>query len=391
MLATYNTRLIFQSDSDRQAVLRVLEAQREAFNFCSKIHFGAEKNSLPELHAKFYRKFRDVNPEIPSQIVIAAERDCLAAYRSIKSNKREISEPVDKKRLSLRLDGRTFSRKGDALSIISCGPRVKCSWEKYPKLQELLATCPFADPLLFEKDGEIWMALSFERQEIPASDKPIALGVDLGVNRPFATSSGTVFKDRKYNGDKRRTRFNKRKLSAKCSKSARRKKRSIRNLERNKSLAQSHLLANAIISEAKKAHCNVVVLEDLLGLKSKGKKRVSRAVSNKISQVPFAKLREILTYKAPLQGLTVQCVNPAFTSQDDSRFPKDHTMRGERKRSRYVGRDGFVQDADVNAARNIALRAKLPVSFCVSDAKTYGQASVGRPKDAGRNPASHVY
>ena len=108
----YNTKLVLTSESDKDSLVKMLEAQQLAWDQCSITRFhDVEKNSIVDLHAAFYRKFRDAHPEIPAQIVIAAENSVLHAYRSIKSNKHKIDHPCKKKNLSIQLDKRMFSFK----------------------------------------------------------------------------------------------------------------------------------------------------------------------------------------------------------------------------------------------------------------------------------------
>ena len=108
---------------------------------------------------------------------------------------------------------------------------------------------------------------------------------------------------------------------------------------------------------------STLVLEDLKKIKKKtsktkeGFKRTRH--NNAMSQVPFYIFKERLTHKAQLVGKRVETVSPAFTSQTDSRTNK---RDGIRKGCNYVCSDGIVLDADWNAAVNIALRAKHPLS-----------------------------
>ena len=122
---TYNTRLVFKSDSDKDKIVGMLESQRFAWNECSKVKFNIPTNSIVLLHGQFYTKFRQSQPEIPSQVVISAEQSVLSAYRSIKSNKQKLDKPPEKKKLSIRLDKRTYSYKNGVFSIISLEKRVK--------------------------------------------------------------------------------------------------------------------------------------------------------------------------------------------------------------------------------------------------------------------------
>lgn len=365
---TYNTRLVFQSDSDKNKIVGMLEKQRFAWNECSKVKFGIPTNSIVLLHGQFYTKFRQSQPEIPSQVVISAEQSVLSAYRSIKSNKQKLDKPPEKKKLSIRLDKRTYSYKNGVFSIISLEKRVKCSPYIYPKLQELISKYRFCDPLLFEKDGEVWICLTFDIPEILSQNK-LAVGVDVGICNLAATSEGNLYQDKQFNGRKRKLRFNKRKLQSKSktSKSARRKLKKLKRKERNINQNFSHHLANKIISDTK---ADTIVLENLKSIKVKKHKYQNK---NRISQVSMFELRRILTYKALLNNKQVITVSPAYTSQIDHRTGK---LDGKRIGGRYIGKDGQILHADCNAACNIALRSKLPCS--ISDYYAW-QAKVNSP------------
>lgn len=368
---TYNTRLVFQSDSDKDKIVKMLENQRFAWNGCSKVKFNIPTNSIVLLHGQFYAKFRQSQPEIPSQVVISAEQSVLSAYRSIKSNKQKLEKPPEKKKLSIRLDKRTYSYKNGVFSIISLEKRVKCSPYIYPKLQELISKYRFCDPLLFEKNGEIWICLTFDIPEI-LSQKKLALGIDLGCRVNAATSEGNLYIDKKFNGEKRKLRFNKRKLQSKSkdSKSAKRHLKKLKRKEANKNKNFSHHLANKLIKDTK---ADTLVLENLKSLKVKKNKYENK---NRISQVPIYQLKQILTYKALLNEKTVIEVSPAWTSQIDHVTGK---KEGDRRGRRFYAKSGKIYDSDINGAINIGLRSKLPVSLNSSGIGTYGQANVNSP------------
>lgn len=352
---TYKTRLVFSKEEDKAKIIEMLEFERSAWNECSKVKFDISTNSIVLLHGKFYTTFRKDRPEVPSQVVIAAERSVLSAYRGIKSNKHKLEKPPEKKKLSIRLDKRTYSYKKGIFSIISSGKRVKCSPHVYPKLQGLISKYPFFDPLLVERGGDVWICLTFDMPDI-LPQNTLAVGVDVGICNFAATSEGNLYQDKKFNGRKRKLRFNKRKLQSKSkiSKSAKRKLKKINSRERNMTRNFSHHLANKIISDTK---ADTIVLENLKSIKVKKHKYQNK---NRISQVPMFELRQILTYKALLHNKQVITVCPAYTSQIDHRTGK---LDGKRIGGRYIGKDGQILHADCNAACNIALRSKLPCSI----------------------------
>jgi len=370
---TYKTRLIFGQSSDKDNLLEMLSAHNFAWNKCSIVKYTIPNNCINDVHHAFYRNFRDTekfnNKSIPSQIVIQAEQSVLSAYRSIKSNKQKLEKPPEKKKLSIRLDKRTYSYKNGVFSIISLEKRVKCSPYIYPKLQELISKYRFCDPLLFEKNGEVWICLTFDIPEI-LSQKKLALGIDLGCRVNAATSEGNLYIDKKFNGEKRKLRFNKRKLQSKSkdSKSAKRHLKKLKRKEANKNKNFSHHLANKLIKDTK---ADTLVLENLKSLKVKKNKYENK---NRISQVPIYQLKQILTYKALLNEKTVIEVSPAWTSQIDHVTGK---KEGDRKGRRFYAKSGKIYDSDINGAINIGLRSKLPVSQ--TNNLTYGQANVNSP------------
>jgi len=350
---TYKTKLIFKDDNDELNIIKMLESQLLAWNECSKIQFTLPKNSIIDLHSKFYKTFRENNSTIPSQVVISAEQSVLSTFRTIKSNKHKIKNPPVKKNLSIRLDKRTYSYKNGIFSLISLEKRVKCQPYLFPKLQELISKYAFCDPLLFVRNGEIYIALTFTTPDIKSQNK-LAVGVDLGCINLAATSEGKLYKCSSFNFRKRQLRHLKSSLKSEGSKSARRHLNKLRHKEHNINNNLSHNLANRIIQDTT---ADTIVLENLKSLKVKKHKYQNK---NRISQVPMFELRRILTYKALLHNKQVITVSPAYTSQIDHRTGK---LDGQRVGGRYIGKDNQILHADVNAACNIGLRSKLPCSI----------------------------
>jgi IS605 OrfB family transposase len=351
---TYNTRLIFDNEIDNNKIVHMLNSQLFAWNECSKVKFSSvTKNSIVELHSKFYKSFRENNPNIPSQIVISAEQSVLSSYRSIKSNKHKIKEAIVKKNPSIRLDKRSYSYKNGVFSIISLDKRVKCKPFIFSKLQDLISKYNFCDPLLFIRNNEVWIALTFNIPDLLPTNK-LAIGVDLGCVNLAATSEGKLYKDSSFNARKRQLRHLKSSLKSRGTKSARKHLNKLKRKERNINKNLTHHLANKIISDTK---ADVIVLENLKSLKVKKHKYQNK---NRISQVPMFELRRILTYKALLHHKQVITVNPSYTSQIDHRTGNKD---GQRIGGRYIGKDGKVLHADINAACNIGLRSKLPCSI----------------------------
>lgn len=367
-ILSIKTRLLFNSEEDKQKLIEMLESEREVWNWISKEHFKINENgylsctnSVKELFAKCYKPARILFSNVKSHIVVKSLNDCLSTYRTIKSNKDKILEPPIKKKLSLRLDANLLLEKNATFRITTNEKRVITKLELFPYLQGHLDRYSHGDPNIFVRGKDIWISLPFKIEEPLPKNQTLAVGIDLGISRFATTSEGKHFKCKRHNKIRRKIRHLKSKLKSKGTKSARKHLKRLRRKEHNVNRNFNHHLANAIL---RSSEASVFVLEDLDVKKLKSKKAVYQS-KNRISQVSFAEVRFLISYKAKLSGKTVMFVNPAYTSQMDALTGK---LDGERKGRRYYakgkyGKKGLVYDSDVNAAWNIAKLSELPVSY----------------------------
>jgi putative transposase len=354
--------------SDLDDLKSMMIDHQKIFNIASPLQFVEKKNSIVVLHSKVYHNVRKQFPNVNSQVVIKAEQECLASYRSVKSNKHKLKKPIEKKNLSIRLDKRLYSFPTDrSLKITTSSGKKSFKFQLYPKLVELLNKYKYVDPLIYVENGEIYISLPFDNKPKESLKQKLALGVDIGIRRTVALSDGRIIVDKKFNGDKRKLRHLKDSLKSKGTKSARKHLRKLRHKEANKNRNQSHLIANEVL----RTEADTIVLENLKGIKVKKHKYQNK---RSISQVPMFELRRIISYKAENQGKTVTLVSPSYTSQRDSVTGR---IEGERRGCRFYSKNDLIYDADVNAAINIAKTSKLPVSQ--TNRLTYGQVVVNQP------------
>lgn len=375
-----------QAGFDR--IVETLEGHRDIYNEMSRFALSKKSYDKKTIHDNNYHKCRKMFPKVPSQVVIRAKDAVAAAYRALKKQSRlhDLKEPCEAKGLAMRLDKRLYSWNGDRTVALTAmgGGRVRCTFDTYPKFDEMDGLYESGDPTLFVRDGSPWLAVPFNVPEPTLSNDGGILGVDLGLRRTVTTSEGVVFHDKKFLGRKRRLRYDRRQLQGRRSSSAKRKLRRLKRRERNINRKYCEWVANRILD----TDCDTVVMEDLSSLKKNklgrrsGNSRTSR---NRLSQAPFYTFLHIMSYKAPLAGKRVVTVDPAYTSQDDHRG----VPRGERKGCRYYACDGLVFDADWQAAITIALRHASthdrhhPVSFSLP---IDGRLNLtGRPPSTGRS------
>jgi len=360
-MKTYNIQLIFENQEEKQLLLDTFEVHKNIWNYISK-YVKSHKTKIwgLDVHNATYHKCRKKFPNSPSQIVIRARDDVVATYKTLKSNKHKIEEAPEKHNYSIRLDKRLYTLQKDSIKLTTVGKRIVCKLKLYKKLEELFKY-EVRDPLIFVRNNEVYLALSFDTPE-PIFNPNQCVGIDLGLKRIAVTSEGKIISGSEYIKNKRKIRHlkrcfqSKKRTRTKRTDSARKHLRKLKKKEFNYSKNYMHNLANELL----KTNCNTLVLENLSSLKDTNR---GRHQNNKLSQVPFFTLLTILKYKAQALGKRVETVNPAYTSKDDFRGIE----RGIRKGCRYYASDGIVLDADLNASINIGMRwgnkNKLPVSF----------------------------
>lgn len=364
---TYNVELKFKNDSNRQSLLGTLKLHSQAFQIVVDWLFDNNlKTSQAKLvHDGTYRDIRTKVIGLPSQLVIKARMEAMSTIKTLKSlaktKKKPITKPV-KTKLSMRLDDRVFSMMEDGVRLTTKDGRIDCSLKWYPKVKEMFKSYAMCDPLVFERNGRLFLAMTFDDPK-PTWVPNSCLGIDLGLRRLATTSEGLVFQDKELLKIKRRVRYNRAKLRSKMavnkSSSAARKIKQVSKKEQNYTKQHIHILCNGIL---KSTDSNTIVLEDLSSIKSKNK---GKKFNSRLAQIPFFQTKTILIYKAQTLGKRVETVNPTYTSKDDYRGIE----RGKRQGCRYYASDGVVLDADHNAAINIAKRwtvqNELPISFKV--------------------------
>jgi IS605 OrfB family transposase len=179
------------------------------------------------------------------------------------------------------------------------------------------------------------------------------LGVDRNVDGYLAvTSSGAFIGNADlFNHKRREYERRRRNLQQKGTRSAHLTIQSIGSRFANWSKDYLHRVSKEVVTEAISNGCDTIVLEDLAGIRER------IADLSKFQQWAFGELDRQITYKAKVEGITVEMVNPAYTSRQCSHTECGFTHKQNRDGDEFVCQKcGKELHSDYNAARNIAAR-----------------------------------
>lgn len=218
---------------------------------------------------------------------------------------------------------------------------------------------PTSATLVKRHDGVFFLHVQIKDEAPPEIKVKGTIGVDLGVKNLAATDDGETFSGDDVEACRQRYR-NRRKGLNKCgTKNARRRLRKIRKRESNFRKDVNHRISNKIVAKAKGTG-SAIGLEDLQGIRDRTTAKKADERSRRHGWA-FYQLRTFIAYKAAREGIPVIPVDPRNTSRTCSVC--GHCEKGNRKsRDEFACRHcGFESCADINAARNIKLRAQVMV------------------------------
>lgn len=176
-----------------------------------------------------------------------------------------------------------------------------------------------------------------------------AMGIDLGLKIPAVAA--TEDKKVKFFGNGRQNKYIKRKYRSLRKKLGKAKKvnkiKSINDKEQRYMKDQDHKISRGIVNFAIQNNVSVIRLEKLTNIRNTAK--TSRKNEKNLHTWSFYRLAQFIEYKALLEGIKVEYVNPKYTSQ---KCPICGKLNHAKDR-RYQCCCGYKAHRDLNACINI--------------------------------------
>ncbi len=338
----------------------LLQTQVNFAKGCNAIASHAQENrcwNQVRLHNLSYSKVRLQIPLLGSQMVCNAIRKVCASYKVLKiKKKQEVPHIVFKETSSIHYCARTFSLKGETLSLFSVNKRIRCSFKLGEHQKKYLVCGKMKEGELIRKKKRWFFNIVLDLAEVSPKSEGDVFAVDLGENNMATTSRGTIY----GGGELRHSRDvfldRRRKLQSNGSQAAKRCLKRISGKERQRVKKTNHCVSKHIVQEAVDFGSKVIVLEKLTHIRKRI--RGNKRLRTRLHRWPWKELQNFVEYKANAQGIQVVYVNPQYTSLTCSRC---ESVGKRHKHLFKCSNCGSYQHSDRNAAINLCKLAKTAV------------------------------
>jgi len=386
MIATRTIRVQLKPTPEQATLLhQTMQEYTDCFNeVCQLADVQKLSNGL-ELHRLTYAEHR-ARTHLPAQLicaarvkateaiksVIALRKKQLATYQKRLKQAQKTGKQVKSLRLAstprsrltaIRYDARSFrfERNTRLVSLVhvqqpgqrhnraTIAVKIPCYYEQY-----LTAEWQQESADLLYRKGAFWLHLVVSCA-VPGSEPTgSAIGVDLGINRLAVTSHAHFFGGSHLKETNNRSFRLRRSLQAKGTKSATRHLKKLSGRLKRFQGDANHVLAKQIVNSCQPG--DTLVMENLTDIRerTKGRRQQRRAMSH----WSFAQLQSFLAYKAAYRSINVEFVDARYSSQACSHCGYIDKRNRVRQSEFSCQHCGFSLNADLNASRNLASRAK---------------------------------
>lgn len=392
------------------ALEQTLAEASKAYRMLSETTFREGVTSRGKLQRLAYASVRAAT-SLTAQMTCSAIRHVVSAYKSAKSNGRRLEEPASFSSWCLDLQGgargrdfKIYPDKG-VVSVSTVEGRKKLRYRAGHFQRRYLEDPSWkvrAARLLYKRRKRgcrYELHVSLEREvERKVDTSEGVLGVDTGRRYLAVATTGNdarFFKAGHIKPKKEHLSRLRGRLKSKGTRSSTRTYHRVSGREARLTKDFQHGTAKALVELAEENGCGTIAVERLNGIRKRTGAKGPKARYHHGTWA-YARFLKILRYKAEGAGLEVVEVDPANTSRACSTC--GYVDRCSRKGLSFVcGGCGYSLHADLNAARNIRLRAILgkqalaqdgPNQSCGPEAEL-GEAETAKRKSGRTEAESH--
>lgn len=345
-----------------QALLETISQHTACYNFVANYGWENNEKNGVALHKATYYDLRGQYPSLPSQLVISARMQATESVASVFILRRKRNRKGEPRKVScphsalssIRYDARSyrFNPAHKLAHLSTVAGRIAVVYQTYVRAENLITQAVGFDSAdLIYRQGEFFLHLAVTLTQPNIASGEQVVGVDFGEIRPAVTSHNKFYGKRSWKGVERRYFRLKRQLQSKGTRSA---KRHLRRLSKTVTRFRSdcdHVVSRQVVDSVEPG--STIVVENLTGIHVNGKRR-GKIQRRQFHQWTFARLRELITYKAEARGCVVVGIDPRHTSQTCSLCGYQHRSNRKSQSEFRCRKCNYQLNADLNGARNIA-------------------------------------
>ena len=356
MLLTLKMKLI-TTDEQYQKLLQTMERFNEACNFISDFAWQNKIFGKVLIQKHLYREIRK-KFSLSAQMAVRAVGKVSESYQTDRKCKHGF-DPHG----AMVYDQRILSFKSlETCSILTLEGRetVNIAYGGYQTL-DLNRIRGQADLILVK--GQFYLMVIVDLPEDPKFEPREILGVDLGIVNIATTSDGQQFSGKQCTEARKKYSTIKSKLQSVQTWNAKKHLKRISGRERRFKRDVNHCISKQIVAQAKDT-LSGIALENLTGIRE----RVTgyKSLRASIGKWAFYEIALFIQYKAQMLGVPIFFVDPRNTSKQCSKCGFIDTDNRKTQSEFFCLKCGHKENADVNAAKNIAQRAVVnqPIALC---------------------------
>ena len=358
-------------------MLPTLLAYTKAFNFvCQEGFQRKEKNGI-NLHKLCYRTTREY---LPSQLAISSRMKATEALKGAFSKKRKYYSCPKSNICSIRYDKNSYTLfpARQQISLLTIDGRKKYELIIPTYYQEYFKTWKSTSADLCIIKNKVYLHIVFEKDITDTQPNGELIGIDRGINNIAVVSNNQFFGGGQVKNTVNRYKRLRKLLQRRGTKSAKRHLRKLKLKEKRFRADINHQISKKIINSLNPG--DTIILEDLTGIRNKRLRKEQRTLINGWS---YYQLEQFLVYKAAAKGIGVEYIDARYTSQRCSKC--GYICRSNRKQhSFYCKQCGFKLNSDLNASRNICMKA-------LDSYKLYNGAVVNQPIASAETPGASLH
>lgn len=308
---------IYVSGNQDESLKITTNAYRKACNWLSKHIFETKNLNQVNLNNLYYFNLRN-RFGLKSQMAQSVMKTVIARYKSAKSNGHEWSLIEFKLPEYDLVWNRDYSLTQSQFSVNTLDGRLRLNYERKAMKKYFNNTWKFGTAKLVHKHKKWFLHIPMTKEfsELDYVDVNNIVGIDLGINF-LATTYDSQGKTTFYNGNVVKHKHGKfkatrKQLQMRQTPSARKKLKQIASRENRYVTDVNHQITKALVDKYPRG--TMFVLEDLTGVRSATEKV---RVKDRYVSVSWAfyQFRQMLEYKAEMNGQKVIVVDPKYTSQ----------------------------------------------------------------------------